>query len=122
VTYAPVLSTNKANHESLTVADITSSCFEASNQMVKCDPRHVFTDFYFIHCPIEVFALLIHCKFILPVTRFFDIFFYFRHGKYMACCLLYRGDVVPKVRATANWEYFSRYFSKSPAWLRLLKR
>jgi Tubulin C-terminal domain len=39
VTYAPVLSTNKANHESLTVADITSSCFEASNQMVKCDPR-----------------------------------------------------------------------------------
>jgi hypothetical protein len=41
VTYAPVLSTNKANHESLTVADITSSCFEASNQMVKCDPRQV---------------------------------------------------------------------------------
>src|ERR1700754_658729 len=23
-------------------------------------------------------------------------FFYFRHGKYMACCLLFRGDVVPK--------------------------
>ena len=43
VTYAPVLSTNKANHESLTVADITSSCFEASNQMVKCDPRQVPT-------------------------------------------------------------------------------
>ena len=57
VTYAPVLSTNKANHESLTVADITSSCFEASNQMVKCDPRS---------------------------------------GKYMAICLLYRVDVVPR--------------------------
>ncbi|XP_025933733.1 tubulin alpha-5 chain-like [Apteryx rowi] len=40
-----------------TVAEITNSCFEPANQMVKCDPRH---------------------------------------GKYMACCLLYRGDVVPK--------------------------
>ena len=57
VTYAPVLSVDKANHESMTVADITTACFEPSNQMVKCDPRH---------------------------------------GKYMACCLLYRGDVVPK--------------------------
>eukprot|EP00095_Tigriopus_kingsejongensis_P011645 maker-scaffold564_size136232-snap-gene-0.30 protein:Tk11645 transcript:maker-scaffold564_size136232-snap-gene-0.30-mRNA-1 annotation:"tubulin alpha-1c chain" len=46
-----------ASHESLSVSDITSSCFEPHNQMVKCDPRL---------------------------------------GKYMACCLLYRGDVVPK--------------------------
>lgn len=37
--------------------DITSLCFEPSQQMVKCDPRN---------------------------------------GKYMAVCLLYRGDVVPK--------------------------
>ena len=57
VTYSPVLSADKAAHESLTVADITTACFEPTNQMVKCDPRH---------------------------------------GKYMACCLLYRGDVVPK--------------------------
>merc|ERR1712217_462434 len=41
VTYAPVLSVDKANHESMTVADITTACFEPSNQMVKCDPRHV---------------------------------------------------------------------------------
>uniref|UniRef100_A0A665TSM1 Tubulin alpha-1B chain-like n=1 Tax=Echeneis naucrates TaxID=173247 RepID=A0A665TSM1_ECHNA len=56
-TYAPVISAEKAYHEQLTVAEITNACFEPSNQMVKCDPRH---------------------------------------GKYMACCLLYRGDVVPK--------------------------
>ncbi|KAI9831068.1 MAG: alpha-tubulin [Phylliscum demangeonii] len=56
VAYAPVFSAAKASHEANSVAEITNSCFEPSNQMVKCDPRK---------------------------------------GKYMATCLLYRGDVVP---------------------------
>ena len=55
--YAPLLSAEKVYHESFGVMDITSLCFEPSQQMVKCDPRN---------------------------------------GKYMAVCLLYRGDVVPK--------------------------
>ena len=56
VTYAPIISAEKAYHEKNTVADLTTACFEPANQMVKCDPRK---------------------------------------GKYMACCLLYRGDVTP---------------------------
>lgn len=39
------------------MSEMTISCFEPGNQMVKCDPRE---------------------------------------GKYMACCMLYRGDVTPK--------------------------
>ena len=57
VTYAPVVSAEKAYHEKSTVDEITTACFEPGNQMVKCDPRN---------------------------------------GKYMAICLLYRGDVVPR--------------------------
>ncbi|VDO46526.1 unnamed protein product, partial [Brugia timori] len=38
-TYAPVISSEKAYHEQLSVADITTTCFEPHNQMVKCDPR-----------------------------------------------------------------------------------
>jgi len=56
-TYSPLLSADKAYHEQNSVAEMTFSCFETGNQMVKADPRE---------------------------------------GKYMACCLLYRGDVVPK--------------------------
>ena len=64
ITYAPVVSPDKAYHEQMTVQEITTACFDPANQMVKCDPRR---------------------------------------GKYMACCLLYRGDVVPKdVNAAVN--------------------
>lgn len=33
VTYAPVISSAKANHEQLSVAEITSACFEPANQV-----------------------------------------------------------------------------------------
>jgi len=57
VSYSPVISAAKASHEANSVMEMTNTCFEPYNQMVKCDPRN---------------------------------------GKYMATCLLYRGDVVPK--------------------------
>jgi tubulin alpha len=47
---------DKIGHETLTVNELTRSCFEPGCQMVKCD-----------------------------INR----------GKYMACCLLFRGDVLP---------------------------
>lgn len=55
--FAPIISADNTYHKAFSVSDITTACFEVSNQLVKCDPRL---------------------------------------GKYMACCLLYRGDVVPK--------------------------
>jgi len=55
--YAPIISSDKAHHEQLSVPELTNSVFEPANMMAKCDPRH---------------------------------------GKYMACCLMYRGDIVPK--------------------------
>ncbi|KAK3859802.1 hypothetical protein Pcinc_034105 [Petrolisthes cinctipes] len=57
VTFAPVVSADRALHDNFDVRSITQMCFDTSHQMVKCDPSK---------------------------------------GKYMACCLLYRGDVVPK--------------------------
>ncbi|QRW07880.1 Tubulin C-terminal domain [Ceratobasidium sp. AG-Ba] len=56
-TYAPIVSSAKSTHEQQSASDLTGSCFEPGNQMVKCDPRE---------------------------------------GKFMVCCLLFRGDVVPK--------------------------
>jgi len=63
------MSADKAYHEQNSVAEITNACFEPSHQMVKCDPRNGKVT-------------------VGPRDP--------RNGKYMACCLLYRGDVVPK--------------------------
>lgn len=57
VTYAPIISPEKAYQEKISIPEITKACFEPANQMVKCNPRD---------------------------------------GKYMSCCMLYRGDITPQ--------------------------
>uniref|UniRef100_A0A336LLG7 Tubulin alpha chain n=1 Tax=Culicoides sonorensis TaxID=179676 RepID=A0A336LLG7_CULSO len=57
ISYAPLLSPEKAKHEFYAIKDLTGMCFDARNMLLKCNPNQ---------------------------------------GKYMACALLYRGDVVPK--------------------------
>lgn len=39
VTFAPFLPPSRSSHESLSVQQLMMSCFEPSNQMIKCDPR-----------------------------------------------------------------------------------
>lgn len=60
--YAPFIPAEKAYQESISVSEITSSCFRPNSAMLKCDPLH---------------------------------------GKYMACSMLYRGDVAPNEVYTA---------------------
>jgi len=55
--YAPLISTEKAYRERLSVSEITSAAFEPDNMLSKCYPRK---------------------------------------GKYMATCLMYRGEIVTK--------------------------
>ncbi|KAK6342828.1 hypothetical protein TWF718_008211 [Orbilia javanica] len=38
ISYAPVTSPKKSDHESFSVKDLTASCLEPTNQMVVCDP------------------------------------------------------------------------------------
>lgn len=40
ISFAPVVSKNKASHESFRTSDLTHQCFEPGNQMVVCDPRN----------------------------------------------------------------------------------
>jgi len=39
VSYSPIISAEKAYHESITVAQLTNECFEPANQMVTCQPQ-----------------------------------------------------------------------------------
>jgi len=54
--YAPLVPVSKAQHETLTINELTNAVFEPQSMMAKCDPRA---------------------------------------GKYMAVCMMYRGEVVP---------------------------
>jgi tubulin alpha len=57
VSYAPIASKGRADHEKFSVEELARECFDRSCQMVKCDATA---------------------------------------HKYMACCLLFRGDIVAK--------------------------
>ncbi|XP_044013438.1 tubulin alpha chain-like isoform X2 [Aphidius gifuensis] len=64
VSYSPINTARQAISTNINVSHITNECFQPSNQMIKCDPRH---------------------------------------GAYMSCCLLYRGNINPNdVNQTIN--------------------
>ena len=71
MTYAPVIGSEKAYHESLSVAEITNACFEPANQV-----ETLAFDLFFGSFDNDALRQMVKCD---P-----------RHGKYMACCLLYR--------------------------------
>eukprot|EP00469_Lotharella_globosa_P014452 CAMPEP_0167828982 /NCGR_PEP_ID=MMETSP0112_2-20121227/11830_1 /TAXON_ID=91324 /ORGANISM="Lotharella globosa, Strain CCCM811" /LENGTH=221 /DNA_ID=CAMNT_0007732473 /DNA_START=72 /DNA_END=735 /DNA_ORIENTATION=- len=86
-----VISAEKAYHEQFSVAEITNSAFEPASMMAKCDPSVIsaekayheqFSVAEITNSAFEPASMMAKCD---P-----------RHGKYMACCLMYRGDVVPK--------------------------
>lgn len=57
ISYAPIVSSNKASHESQSVSEISCKGFDATNRFINCENEN---------------------------------------GLYIACCLLFRGDVAPK--------------------------
>ena len=51
--YAPFVAAERATHETLNVAQITSDVFEPSSFMVKCDPRHGILSSFFSSFSIQ---------------------------------------------------------------------
>ena len=94
VTYAPVVPAHKEAHEAISVDEITKSCFEPGNQgrtlICRHPSMHHELHSYQMKCnekrrlrwQLGECAQMVKCD---PRT-----------GKYMAVCLLYRGDVVPR--------------------------
>ena len=100
--YSPVISAEKAYHEQLSVAEITNSAFEPASMMAKYVPPsllHSSLPNYDMHHPLMAPQSdhPIHSSpSMAKSTRWYGCRCDPRHGKYMACCLMYRGDVVPK--------------------------
>jgi tubulin alpha len=97
--YAPIISAEKAYHEQLSVAEITSSAFEPASMMAKCvHAAHavLVTSTLRMYTAAPLNRQLLHLW--RTGSRCWSLSCRCdpRHGKYMACCLMYRGDVVPK--------------------------
>ena len=75
--YAPIIGAAKVDRERLSVAELTSAAFDPSSMMAKCDPRHGTTQ--------SAASISLTAKSNLTPP-----------GKYIAVCMMYRGDIVPK--------------------------
>ncbi len=103
MTYAPIVSAEKAFHEKSTVEEITTACFEPGNQVSKNNfygyrfkKLDHFTKYRNLYLLDKWSSFMEQW-----LQDFMELTFQLvkcdpRNGKYMAICLLYRGDVVPR--------------------------
>ena len=74
--------TIQAYHEKMSVAEITKACFEASHQMVKCDPlkgKYMAVCLLYRKCKLIISQLFVY------ISCLHFLFTFFAHGRWRCC-------------------------------------